>query len=68
MHLQLSTHNLEVSFNCDDADHYDHTRLLKLLAELMDELDNHSNVDLVITSTHAEDNDENENEDDKWND
>lgn len=57
MHLQLTTHNLEVSLTCDDEDHYEHTHLLKLLAELIDELDNHTNVDLVITSAKQEDDD-----------
>jgi hypothetical protein len=63
MHLQLTTHNLEISFNCDDEDHYDHGDLLKLLANLITELENHTNVDLVITSTKAADDEE-----DKWND
>jgi len=57
MHLQLTTHNLEISFTCDDEDHYDHTNLLKKLAEIIDELDNHTNVDLVITSAKQEDDD-----------
>lgn len=65
MHLQLATHNLEISFNCDDEDHYDHSNLLKQLAELIDELENHTNVDLVITSTKHVDIDD---EEDKWND
>jgi len=65
MHLQLTTHNLEVSFNCDAEDHYDHGRLLKLLAELIDELDSHTGVDLVITSAHPEEN--SDSEDDEWN-
>jgi hypothetical protein len=65
MHLQLTTHNLEISFNCDDEDHYDHSNLLKQLAELIDELENHTNVDLVITSTKHVDIDD---EEDKWND
>jgi hypothetical protein len=65
MHLQLSTHNLEISFNCDDEDHYDHSRLLKLLAELIDELDNHTGLDLVITSKAEVDDSEDE---DKWQD
>jgi hypothetical protein len=65
MHLQLTTHNLEVSFTCDDDDHYDHSNLLKQLAELIDELENHTGVDLVITSTKHVDIDD---EDDKWND
>jgi len=65
MHLQLTTHNLEISFNCDDEDHYDHSNLLKQLAELIDELDNHTGVDLVITSTKHVDIDD---EEDKWND
>jgi len=65
MHLQLTTHNLEISFNCDSEDHYDHGRLLKQLAELIDELENHTSVDLVITSTHpTEDGDS---DDDEWN-
>ena len=55
MHLQLTTHNLEISFTCDDEDHYDHTNLLKKLAEIIDELDNHTNVDLVITSAKQDD-------------
>ena len=57
MHLQLTTHNLEISFTCDDEDYYDHTNLLKKLAEIIDELDNHTNVDLVITSAKQEDDD-----------
>ena len=55
MHLQLTTHNLEISFTCDNEDHYDHTNLLKKLAEIIDELDNHTNVDLVITSAKQDD-------------
>ena len=55
MHLQLTTHNLEISFTCDDEDYYDHTNLLKKLAEIIDELDNHTNVDLVITSAKQDD-------------
>jgi hypothetical protein len=66
MHLQLSTSALEISFNCDDEDHYDHSNLLKQLAELIDELENHTNVDLVITSTKHVDQDGAEDED--WND
>jgi hypothetical protein len=62
MHLQLITHNLEISFNCDDEDHYDHGDLLKLLASLIDELEHHTGVDLVITSVKASD------DDDKWKD
>jgi hypothetical protein len=65
MHLQLTTHNLEISFNCDSEDHYDHSNLLKQLAELIDELENHTSVDLVITSTKHVDIDD---EEDKWND
>jgi hypothetical protein len=64
MHLHLSTHNLEISFNCDDEDHYDHGNLLKLLAELIDELDNHTGVDLVITSKNEQDDDSEDS--DKW--
>jgi hypothetical protein len=64
MHLQLTTHNLEISFNCDDEDHYDHGELLKLLANLIDELEHHTNVDLVITSKAESDSQE----DDEWND
>jgi len=60
MHLQLTTHNLEVSFTCDNEDYYDHTTLLSKIAELIEELDNHSAVDLVITSKvdHDEDSEE----------
>ena len=68
MHLQLTTHNLEVSFNCDVEDHYDHSRLLKLLAELIDELDSHTGVDLVVTSTNPNDSTDSDSEDDEWND
>jgi len=57
MHLQLTTHNLEISFTCDNQDYYEHTNLLKKLAEIIDELDNHTNVDLVITSAKQEDDD-----------
>jgi len=57
MHLQLTTHNLEISFTCDNEDYYEHTNLLKKLAEIIDELDNHTNVDLVITSAKQEDDD-----------
>jgi len=67
MHLQLTTHNLEVSFNCDAEDHYDHSRLLKLLAELIDELDSHTGVDLVITSANPNDDSEDD-KDDEWTD
>lgn len=63
MHLQLTTHNLEISFNCDDEDHYDHSDLLKLLASLINELEHHTNVDLVVTSKV-----ESDDEEDKWND
>jgi len=55
MHLQLTTHNLEISFTCDNEDYYEHTNLLKKLAEIIDELDNHTNVDLVITSAKQDD-------------
>jgi hypothetical protein len=66
MHLQLTTHNLEISFNCDSEDHYDHGRLLKQLAELIDELDNHTGVDLVITSTHPIEDSDSDSDDDEW--
>jgi hypothetical protein len=63
MQLQLTTHSLDISFTCGEDDHYDHSNLLKQLAELIDELENHTGVDLVITSTTASDDEE-----DKWND
>jgi hypothetical protein len=48
MKLQLTTNNLEVEFECeDDGDHLD---VLSMLTNLINTLDDHHHVNLLIKS------------------
>ena len=50
--LQLETYDMEVTFSCEDAG--DHVKVLRLLNELIQELQGHENVNLVIQSVQRE--------------
>ena len=50
--LQLETFDMEVNFSCEDAG--DHVKVLRLLNELIQELQGHENVNLVVQSVQRE--------------
>lgn len=50
--LQLETFDMEVNFSCEDAG--DHVKVLRILNDLVQELQGHENVNLVIQSVQRE--------------
>ena len=65
MELEFKHAGLNVSFECDGDDHYDHVDLLHKIAALVEELASHTGVSLVVMSEYADKSEETE-DDENW--
>ena len=54
MELEFKHAGLNVSFECDGDDHYDHVDLLHKIAALVEELASHTGVSLVVMSDYKD--------------